>query len=147
MCDRPAVCHVVPQRWLSFWEGAIILLLFSEMTPCPRENRGSLDALSQSCHAMEVLLVVVAPPTHLPIKYNKMSEPSSPGWLNNSSPPCRRWSDCDLSTQILLIMLCVPLRRAHGCIFWNKICSFCLNSNTSVLFSQCYCVCGSRSRT
>ncbi|KAM3616961.1 uncharacterized protein V6R79_000298 [Siganus canaliculatus] len=78
------------------------------MMPCPRENRGSLDALSRGCHdgrfCEEVLLVVASSP-HLPTRHNKTSEPSIAGWLNNSSPPPpppplppphRRWSDCDL---------------------------------------------------
>lgn len=82
MVCRSDGCH--------FERGAIILLLLSEMMPCPRENRGSLDALSRGCHVTARLVkrccLLFAGSPHLPIRHNKTSEPSSAGWLNNSSP-------------------------------------------------------------
>lgn len=112
------------------------------MMPCPRENRGSLDALSWGCHMAARLMrrcCLLLP--HLPIRHNKTSEPSSAGWLNNSSP------------LLLLFLLhtgdgatvtcvnsnpshntvCTPQACTQGCTVSKKkkICSFCLNSNMS----------------
>lgn len=105
------------------------------MMPCPLEIRGSLDALSCGCHVTAALwegaacCCRLASPPHKTTR--RQSKAVLAGWiihLPSSSTPAmeRLWL---MSTQILLIMLCVPLRQAHRDTWSQKIWSFCLNSN------------------
>lgn len=106
------------------------------MMPCPRENRGSLDALSWGCHVTapceEVMLVVAGSP-HLPIRHNKTSEPSS-GWLNNSSLLLHSGDGATVTcvnSNPSHNIVCTPQAGTQGYIVSKKICSLCLNSNMS----------------
>lgn len=99
----------------------------------------------------EVLLVVAGSP-HLPIRHNKTSEPSRARWLNNSSPLLLHTGDGATVTCVNSNpshnTVCTPQAGTQGYTVskkksvlsvWIAICL--------VLFSQCYCVCCSRSRT